>query len=66
MHPKEALIYIGVSISSLIMISYVVHMFIGGIVSPHTEHSIQAAVAALWAVGLGVMAWDIVRRRRSR
>ena len=66
MHPKEALIYIAISISSLFMISYVVHMFIGGMVSAGTEHSIQAAVTVVWAVGLGAMAWDIIRRRRSR
>lgn len=66
MHPKEALIYIAVSVSSLFMMSYVVHMFIGGMVSTHTEHAIMAAVAGIWALVIGAMAWDIVRCRRSR
>lgn len=63
---KEALIYIAVAISSLFMITYVVHMFIGGLVSKGTEHSVMAVAFTVWACVIGAMAWDIVRRRRSR
>ena len=63
---KEALIYIMVAISSLFMITYVVHMFIGGLVSEGTEHSVMAVAFAVWACVIGAMAWDVVRRRRSR
>lgn len=62
----EAVIYIIVAISSLIMVSYVVHMFIGGLVSPGTEHSVMAVVVLVWASVIGAMAWDIIRRRRQR
>ncbi|HKJ22287.1 MAG TPA: hypothetical protein VKA13_04300 [Gammaproteobacteria bacterium] len=62
----EAFIYIIVAISSLTMITYVVHMFIGGLVSPGTEHSVMAVVLVVWASVIGVMAWDIIRRRRQR
>lgn len=62
----EALIYIVVAISSLVMISYVVHMFIGGLVSSGTEHSVMALVVIVWASVIGFMAWDIIKRRRQR
>jgi hypothetical protein len=66
MRIKEALVYIAVAISSLFMITFVVHMFIGGLVTSGTEHSVMAVVFAVWAGLIGAMAWDIVRRRRSR
>lgn len=66
MSAREALIYILVAISSLLMISYTVHMFVGGLVSDRSEHTIMAVAAGLWACVIGALAWDVIRRRRPR
>ncbi len=66
MSMREVLIYTLVAVSSLLMISYTVHMFVGGLVSDHSEHTIMAVAAGLWACVIGALAWDVVRRRRAR
>ena len=66
MSAREVFIYVLVAISSLLMISYVVHMFVGGLVSDSSEHTIMAVAVGLWACVIGFLAWDVIRRRRSR
>ena len=63
---KEILVYLFVAISSLLLWTYVVHMFIGGLVSPETELWVMIAAVAVGVVVMGAMAWDVVRRRRKR
>jgi hypothetical protein len=62
---KEILIYALVAASSLFLMTYVVHMMVGGLVSPQTELGLTIALCALVACLIGAMAWDVVRRRRS-
>ena len=66
MSAREAVIYILVAISSMLMISYTVHMFVGGLVSDRSEHAIMAVAVGLWACVIAALAWDVVRRRRTR
>ena len=63
---KEILIYLVVAVSSLLMMSFVVHMFVGGHVSDETETELTLGVCALMLVVFGAMAWDVVRRRRRK
>lgn len=63
---KEIFVYGLVAASSLSMLTYTVHMFLGGIVSEETETKAMMAVAAVAMVVMGVMAWDVRRRRQSR
>lgn len=63
---KEILIYGFVAISSLLLWTYVVHMMVGGLVSQETEHMLMAGAAVLWALVIGGMTWDVLRRRRKR
>ncbi len=65
MQIKEIVIYGLVGISSLTMLAYTVHMFIGGMVSEQTEKLIMAGAVLVGAIVLGLLAWDIVRRRRQ-
>lgn len=62
---KEVAIYALVGLSSLAMLSYTVHMFIGGLVSEATERWVMAGVVFVALCAMGVMAWDIIRRRRG-
>lgn len=62
---REIIIYGIVAISSLILLAYTVHMFVGGLVSKEVEYTLMAAVVFVGAVAMGIMAWDVVRRRRA-
>lgn len=62
---KEVIVYGIVAISSLILLGYTVHMFIGGIVSERTETIVMLIAILTGATVIGFMAWDIIRRRRG-
>jgi membrane protein YqaA with SNARE-associated domain len=62
---KEIVLYGIAAVSSLVILGYSVHMFVGGLVSRETEILMVAAACTLGAVVIGVMAWDVVRRRRQ-
>ena len=62
---KEIIIYCIIALSSLITLAYTVHMFIGGLVSERTEHMTMAVLTAVWAVVIGLLARDVVKRRRA-
>ncbi len=64
MNGKEIIIYGIVAISSLTLLAYTVHMFVGGLVSERTENTIMWTVVVIGAVAMGFMARSIVRRRR--
>lgn len=61
---KEIVIYGLVALSSLTMLAYTVHMFIGGLVSEETESLIMLGVVVTAAVGMALLARDVVRRRK--
>ncbi len=65
MQIKEIIIYGLVGISSLTMLAYTVHMFIGGMVSEQTENLVMLGAVLIGAVVLGILAWDVIRRRRN-
>jgi len=60
---KEAIIYLIVAISSLLLMAYTVHMFVGGLVDEETENMITMIVLGVSATIMAFLGWDIVRRR---
>jgi len=63
---KEILVYAIVAASSLFLMTFVVHMLVGGLVSPHTEQILTIGLCSLVACLIGAMVWDVVRRRRRK
>lgn len=61
---KNIVIFILVSISSLTVLGYSVHMFIGGLVSPETESTAITIAIAVGIVVLAFIGYDILRHRR--
>ena len=62
----EILIYLAVAIGSLIMMSYTVHMFVGGLVSQESEYFLIAATCLIVVCVLGYMTWDVIQRRKGK
>jgi hypothetical protein len=62
---KEVIVYGVVAVSSLILLGYTVHMFIGGIVSERTETIAMLIAMLVGAIAIGFLAWDVIRRRRG-
>jgi len=60
---KEAIIYLIVAISSLLLMAYTVHMFVGGLVDEETENMITIIVLGVSTTIMAFLGWDIVRRR---
>jgi hypothetical protein len=63
---QEALIYLIVALGSLLILSYAVHMLVGGLVSEETEILLIALVCVLDIGAMSYMAWDVIQRRRGR
>lgn len=61
---KEILLYTIAAISSVVVLGYTVHMFVGGIVKPETETRLIVIACLVGVAIIGAMAWDIIRRRR--
>jgi hypothetical protein len=62
---KEAPVYLVVAIGSVIVMCFVVHAMVGGLVSLETEYVLYAVVSLIDIIAIGFMARDVVRRRRS-
>jgi hypothetical protein len=62
---KEVIVYGVVAVSSLILLGYTVHMFIGGIVSERTETITMLIAMLIGAIAIGFLVWDVIRRRRG-
>jgi len=62
---KEMLIYLFVAVSSLIIMGYAVHMFVGGLISEQVEHWLITVVCVIVSGVMGYMIRDIVVQRRS-
>jgi len=63
---KEIILFSISACASLFILGYVVHMFIGGLVSQQTE---IIAITIAVCLDLGVMTWmayDVIKSRRSR
>lgn len=63
---KEIIILVFVAISSLFVLGYSVHMFIGGLVSPETEKMSIIIACSIGAVILLLLGLDIIKQRRKR
>lgn len=63
---KEIIIYGIAALSSLTLLAYTVHMFIGGLVSEQTETIAMIVVTGIGAAGIGVLAWKAVKIRRGQ
>ena len=63
---KELIVAIIVAISSLFILGYSVHMFIGGLVSPETENISIIVACLIGAVIILLLGLDIVKQRRKR
>ncbi|MGD8567661.1 MAG: hypothetical protein PVJ39_06215 [Gammaproteobacteria bacterium] len=63
---KEVIILVLVAVTSLFILGFSVHMFIGGLVSPQTEKISIIAACAIGAVILLFLGVDIVKQRRKR
>jgi len=62
---KELIIYSIAAISSLFVLGYSVHMFVGGLVSEETETWLIAATCLVGVAVIAYMYWDVIRRRSS-
>lgn len=63
---KEIIIYLIAAISSLFILGYTVHMFVGGLVSEHTENMLIIASCAIATVIIAFMVRDVIKRRQSQ
>ena len=61
---KEIVLYILAAISSVIVLGYTVHMFVGGLVKPETEIRLIAIACFVGVLVIAMMAWNIIRRRK--
>lgn len=62
---QEILIYFIVALSSLFIMSYAVHMLIGGLVSKETEYLLILATCLIGVVAIGFMVRDVIRHRKG-
>lgn len=63
---REIVILVVVALSSLFILGYSVHMFIGGLVSPQTEKISIIVAVSIGAVILLFLGLDIIKQRRKR
>ena len=63
---KELLFYLTIAITAVVILGYSVHMLVGGLVAAGTERWLITAACLAGAAVIGLMAWDVVRRRQPR
>jgi hypothetical protein len=63
---RELAVYALVAASSLFLMTFVVHMLVGGLVSETTERWLTVALCSAVALLIGAMAWDVARRRSAK
>jgi len=61
---KEIALYTIAAISSVVVLGYTVHMFVGGLVKPETETRLIIIACIIGALVVSVLAWDVIRRRK--
>lgn len=62
---KEILLYAIAAVSSIVVLGYSVHMFVGGLVTRETEILLITIACTVGTIVIGVMAWDVIRRRKK-
>ncbi len=63
---KEIVILVIVSFSSLVILGYSIHMFIGGLVNESTERWAIGIACTIGLIIIGFLTADILRQRRRR
>lgn len=63
---KEIIIYLIAAISSLFILGYSVHMFVGGLVTERTENMLIVASCMIATVIIVFMVRDVMKRRQSQ
>ena len=61
----EIAIYLLIAAGSLLMISFIPHMFLDGLVSDELKENITVGITIFWAFGLAALGYDIVRKRKG-
>lgn len=61
---KEIALYVIAAISSVVVLGYTVHMFVGGLVGPETETQLIIIACSIGTLAVGMLAWDVIRRRK--
>lgn len=62
---REIIVYSISAIAALTVLGYTVHMFVGGLVEPGTERLLIAGACGIGVIVIGLMAWDVMRRRKG-
>jgi hypothetical protein len=65
-HLQEAFIYLIVAVSSLFIMGFVMHMLVGGLVSPETEEMLIVLICLADLTAIGLMARDVIKRRKGQ
>jgi len=60
---RESPVYLAVAISSMLIMCFVVHAMVGGLVSLKTEYTLYVVVCLIDAIAIGFMARDVIKRR---
>ena len=63
---KEIVLFTIVSMSSIFILGYSIHMFIGGLVSESTERIAIIIACSIGLLIISYMAWDIVKMRSGK
>jgi len=63
---RESILYGFSACVSILMISYTVHIFIGGLVSERTEYLIMSIVIGITVCVIGWMVRDILKSRLNQ
>lgn len=66
MQKREIAVYVLIACGSLLMISYVPHMLLDGLVTEETKHTVTVGVTIAWAAGLALLGYDIAKKRRMK
>ncbi|MDH5256928.1 MAG: hypothetical protein OEX07_02940 [Gammaproteobacteria bacterium] len=61
----EIAIYLLIAAGSLLMISYVPHMLLDGLIDEDLKETITVGVTIFWAAGLTALGVDIVKKRKG-
>ena len=63
---REVVIYLLVGVSALTMMSYAVHMFVGGLVTAEVECFLIAATCSIVSGIMGYMVADVIHHRSAK
>ena len=60
---REALVYLAIAISSLVMMGYAIHMLVGGLVSIEIEYLLITVACVIMSGVMGYMVREVIQRR---